>query len=174
MPISSFKFSISTPCLNYGQTPEDSLGQITDEYTYTSDDGCDTEDTNYLESAGFKISQGILESDNAISPIFDGRYQRNDIANYNAKKQRQKNQLKLFQKPVIKWNLECESSGSPNYLTRKEVYEMIFEKKLNTQSDNLGSTMFYGPLFVSILAGIMLLMSLIVACQSFCRFKDCG
>ena len=50
---------------------------------------------------------------------------------------------------------------------------MIFEKKLNTQSENLGSTMFYGPLFVSILASIMLLMSLIVACQSFCRYKDC-
>ena len=33
--------------------------------------------------------------------------------------------------------------------------------------------MFYGPLFVSILAGIMLLMSLIIALQSFCRHKDC-
>ena len=33
--------------------------------------------------------------------------------------------------------------------------------------------MFYGPLFVSILAGIMLLMSLIIALQSFCRQKDC-
>ena len=50
-----------------------------------------------LDSEGANvIAQGILEADNAISPIFDGRYQRNDIANYNAKKQRQKNQLKLF------------------------------------------------------------------------------
>ena len=74
------------------------------------------------------------------------------------------NELKIFSKPVIGWKLECESdSSSDKYLTRKEAYDMIFEKKLNTQSDNLGSTMFYGPLFVSILASIMLLMSLIVA-----------
>lgn len=33
--------------------------------------------------------------------------------------------------------------------------------------------MFYGPLFVSILAGIMILMSFIIALQSFCRQKDC-
>ena len=44
---------------------------------------------------------------------------------------------------------------------------------LNTQSDNLRVTMFYGPLFVSILAGIMLAMSMIVALKSFCRNKDC-
>ena len=50
---------------------------------------------------------------------------------------------------------------------------MMFKKQLNTQSDNLRSTMFYGPLFVSLLAGIMLLMSLIIALQSFCRQKDC-
>jgi len=50
---------------------------------------------------------------------------------------------------------------------------MMFKKMLNTQSDNLRATMFYGPLFVSILAGIMLLMSLIIAMQSFCRHKDC-
>mmetsp|Transcript_11615 Transcript_11615/g.15743 ORF Transcript_11615/g.15743 Transcript_11615/m.15743 type:complete len:125 (+) Transcript_11615:1066-1440(+) len=49
----------------------------------------------------------------------------------------------------------------------------MFKKMLNTQSDNLRVTMFYGPLFVSILAGIMLLMSLIIAMQSFCRNKDC-
>jgi hypothetical protein len=33
--------------------------------------------------------------------------------------------------------------------------------------------MFYGPLFVSILAGVMILMSFIIAIQSFCRHKDC-
>ena len=33
--------------------------------------------------------------------------------------------------------------------------------------------MFYGPLFISILSGIMLLKSLIIALQSFCRSKDC-
>ncbi len=33
--------------------------------------------------------------------------------------------------------------------------------------------MLYGPLFVLLLAGIMLLMSLIIALQSFCRQKDC-
>ncbi len=50
---------------------------------------------------------------------------------------------------------------------------MMFKKQLNTQSDNLRSTMLYGPLFVLLLAGIMLLMSLIIALQSFCRQKDC-
>ena len=65
---------------------------------------------------------------------------------------------------MIGWSLECESdTTSDKYLTRIDAYDMIFEKKLNTQSENLGSTMFYGPLFVSILAAIMLLMSLIVA-----------
>lgn len=49
----------------------------------------------------------------------------------------------------------------------------MFKKTLNTQSENLRKTMFYGPLFVSILAGIMILMSLIIAMQSFCRQKDC-
>ena len=33
--------------------------------------------------------------------------------------------------------------------------------------------MLYGPLFVLLLAGIMILMSLIIALQSFCRQKDC-
>jgi len=50
---------------------------------------------------------------------------------------------------------------------------MMFKKQLNTQSDNLRSTMFYGPLFISLLSGIMLLMALIIALQSFCRQKDC-
>ncbi len=50
---------------------------------------------------------------------------------------------------------------------------MMFKKQLNTQSENLRSTMLYGPLFVLLLAGIMLLMSLIIALQSFCRQKDC-
>ena len=75
---------------------------------------------------------------------------------------------------MIGWSLECERDAtSDKFLTRKDAYDMIFEKKLNTQSDNLGSTMFYGPLFISILASIMILMSLIVAVQSFCRSKDC-
>ena len=50
---------------------------------------------------------------------------------------------------------------------------MMFMKMLNTQSDNLRSTMFYGPLFVSILSGVMILMAFIIACQAFCRTKDC-
>ena len=33
--------------------------------------------------------------------------------------------------------------------------------------------MFYGPLFVSVLAGIMLLMAVVIAIKSFCRKKDC-
>lgn len=33
--------------------------------------------------------------------------------------------------------------------------------------------MFYGPLFVSVLAGVMLLMAIVVALKSFCRQKDC-
>ena len=49
----------------------------------------------------------------------------------------------------------------------------MFKKTLNTQSNNLRDTMFYGPLFVAILASVMLLMSLIIALQSFCRHKDC-
>ena len=49
----------------------------------------------------------------------------------------------------------------------------MFMKTLNTQSDNLRQTMFYGPLFVSILAGVMILMAFIIAFQAFCRSKDC-
>ena len=83
--------------------------------------------------AGFSINQFELEEANFITLIFDGRYQRNDVANYAAVQARQTNELKLFQKPAIGWKIECESnSASSNYLTRQEAYEMIFEKKLNT------------------------------------------
>lgn len=50
---------------------------------------------------------------------------------------------------------------------------MMYKKLLNTQSSNLKQTMFYGPLFVGILASIMILMSLVVALQSCCLKKDC-
>ena len=82
--------------------------------------------------------------------------------------------LGLYGRPVIGWKLSCESSpNADENFTRQQAYDLMFKKTLNTQSDNLRSTMLYGPLFVSILASIMLLMSLIIALQSFCRNKDC-
>lgn len=75
---------------------------------------------------------------------------------------------------MIGWKLECESSQNPEEnFTRQNAFDLMFKKQLNTQSLNLRTTMFYGPLFVSILAGIMLLMSLMIALQSFCHHKDC-
>ena len=73
LPISSFKFSTSTPCLNYGQTPADTLGQLNDEYTYTKD-GCEILDENYTELEGFSLKQIMLETTNSVSQIFTGRY----------------------------------------------------------------------------------------------------
>ena len=84
------------------------------------------------------------------------------------------NELSLYEKPVVGWKLSCEDSvNSEDNFTRQDAFDIMFMKMLNTQSDNLRVTMFYGPLFVAILAGIMLLMSLIIALQSFCRHKDC-
>lgn len=33
--------------------------------------------------------------------------------------------------------------------------------------------MFYGPLFVGVISGIMLLMAVIIAVQNLCRSQDC-
>jgi len=75
LPISSFKFSTSKPCLNYGQTPADTIGQISDEYTYTDvKAGCEKVNDNYRELTDFKIIQSQLEQANFITPIFDARY----------------------------------------------------------------------------------------------------
>lgn len=99
-----------------------------------------------------------------MTKIFQDRFLRNDATGYEARQDRQTNKLKLYQKPTIGWKLSCESSvDSGDNFTRQEAFDMMFEKTLNTQSDNLRSTMFYGPLFVAILAGIMILMSLVIA-----------
>ena len=70
--------------------------------------------------------------------------------------------MKLYQKSVPGWLLECETrSDSP--LTRKEAYDMMYMKTLNTQSDNMRSHIFFGPLFVAVLAASMMLMGIVVA-----------
>jgi len=122
----------------------------------------------------FSVNQGELEDENYITDILSGRFFRNDATNYQALQERGKTVLNLFQRQTIGWKLECESDADESkHFSRQDAYDLMFKKTLNTQSENLRKTMFYGPLFVSILAGIMILMSCIVALQSFCRQKDC-
>ena len=40
---------------------------------------------------------------------------------------------------------------------------MMYMKTLNTQSDNMRSHIFFGPLFVAVLAASMMLMGIVVA-----------
>ena len=180
LPLASFKFSLGTPCINESQQPKNMLGQLADEYNYstagcTQNDFFGTDvDSRFKQVGTFTVNQGDLERLNYISDIFTDRFHRNDVASYKAMFERGNNELGLYGRSVIGWKLECESDvNEGNHFSRQEAYEMIFKKKLNTQSDNLRGTMFYGPLFVSILAGIMLLMAILVACQSFLRTKDC-
>ena len=118
--------------------------------------------------------QGGLESSNGITDILASRFNRNDVLKYEAIEARQDNVLRLYQRPVTSWKLECESDPDvTKHFTRQDAYDMMFKKTLNTQSGTLRDTMFYGPLFVSVLAGVMLLMAIVVALKSFCRYKDC-
>ena len=61
LPLSSFKFSSSTPCISYTQEPASNAGQLTDEYTY-SEEGCIDDpffstaiDTRYTPVEGFTV-----------------------------------------------------------------------------------------------------------------------
>ena len=42
------------------------------------------------------MNQGLLEEQNHIKDIFVGRFNRNDVYNYNAMPERAKNTLKLY------------------------------------------------------------------------------
>lgn len=65
---------------------------------------------------------------------------------------------------MISWKLECESSPDDSeHFSRQNAYDLMYKKELNTQAANLRPTMFYGPLGIQILAGIILLMAIAVA-----------
>ena len=180
LPLSSFKFSAGLPCISYTEEPLTQEGQFTDEYNFalkgcTKDDFLGTStDARFYQVGDFSINQGDFEEQNFITDIFIGRYNRNDATNFNAIEERAANTLELYASSAVGWKLACEDDPSTKkHFSRKDAYDLMFKKTLNTQSENLRSTMFYGPLFVSILAGIMILMALIIAIQSFCRQKDC-
>jgi len=79
----------------------------------------------------------------------------------------------MYQKPVISWKLECESSlDDGERFSRQEAYDLMHKKTLNTQAANLRPTMFYGPLGIQILAGIILLMAIVITIRSLCRDKN--
>ena len=82
--------------------------------------------------------------------------------------------MRIYQKPVISWKLECESSpDESDHFSRKEAYDLMYKKTLNTQAANLRPTMFYGPLGIQILSGITLLMAVVIALKSLFRYRDC-
>ena len=73
LPLSAFKFSTGTPCINYSEEPASTLGQLEGEYTYSAE-GCSedsflevTYNTNYFQvSQDFVVNQGELEQANFI------------------------------------------------------------------------------------------------------------
>ena len=138
-PLLHFKFSTSTPCINYYEEPESNTGLVIDEYTYSEECTVDeylntATNTNYRLVAGdFTIDQGTLESDNGITDILNNRFNRNDIDMYEAVKQRKLNELSIYQKSVIGWKLSCEASNdSSQNFSRLDAYDLIYKKKLNT------------------------------------------
>lgn len=79
----------------------------------------------------------------------------------------------MYQKPVISWKLECESSPDEgSSFSRQEAYDLMHKKTLNTQAANLRPTMFYGPLGIQILSGIILLMAVVITIRSLIRDKN--
>lgn len=81
--------------------------------------------------------------------------------------------MRIYQRPVISWKLECESSpnDSDNF-SRQDAYDLMYKKTLNTQAANLRPTLFYGPLGMQVLSGITLLMVIVVALKACIRYKD--
>ena len=74
---------------------------------------------------------------------------------------------------MISWKLECEASPDDGQnFSRQDAYDMMHKKTLNTQSENLRPTMFYGPLGIQILSGISLLMALVITLRSLIRDKN--
>lgn len=81
--------------------------------------------------------------------------------------------MRIYQRPVISWKLECESSpNESDHFSRKDAYDLMYKKTLNTQAANLRPTLFYGPLGMQVLAGITLLMTIVVALKACIRYKD--
>ena len=99
LPLANFKFSTSTPCLDWTKEPSSAKGSITEELTYTEEDaGCTVVNESYKEitTTNLSLKQGKFEDNNKISPILQGRYFRNDIDNYDALKLRAENDLKIY------------------------------------------------------------------------------
>ena len=116
-----------------------SLGQVEDEYTFSTQCEDDTflgmsVDSDYkLVPGDFSVLQGNLETSNGISDILSSRFNRNDVLKYEAITARKDNVLQLYQRSVTGWKLECESDPDvSNHFTRQEAYDMMFKKTLNT------------------------------------------
>lgn len=116
MPLSSFKFSSSPPCLSYTEEPASNQGQVTDEYTY-SKNGCTKDpfygqeiDTRYTLVEGFiPQKQTNFETANGITDILTGRFFGNDPENFDALQKRKDVALNLYAKQTIGWKIECEN-----------------------------------------------------------------
>ena len=76
LPLSTFKFSTDTPCINSEEEPSGTEGYFKDEYT-SAQNGCQKNEfydtainSNYKYVPNFKINQGKLELENGIANIF--------------------------------------------------------------------------------------------------------
>ena len=125
LPISTFKFSTSIPCISHTEQPSSNAGQLTDEYTYSAD-GCTEDDfyntsldSRFMQVDSHTVNQGELEDASGITDILNGRFHRNDETNYQAIAARQQNELNIYQRPVIGWKLECENDAdADNHFSR--------------------------------------------------------
>ena len=180
LPLLHFSWSTATPCFNINQVPLETQGQLLQEYSYSTE-GCTLNEftqviynDDFKEVAGdLEVTLGSLEQENFITEILDDIVNKNIDSQRRALDTRKFNRMRLYQKPVISWKLECESSPDESaHFTRQEAYDLMYKKTLNTQAANLKPTMFYGPLGIQIISGIMILMAIVIALQSLCRHKD--